>query len=174
MINHQNNPARPGFSLIETLAYIFITAMLLTTISSLLMSNFNIRRQLKTSSLIYNDARFIITQLNNKIHTASAIADLRPNPEQIIFYPTEASEFYFQVENNNLIYREAIGSGPGGVELILNSTQNRVSDFILTPIADSHGNLNKGILINFTLSTGNAINANGYLSENFQTFISLR
>ncbi len=175
MIKYKKNYKTQGFSLIETLVYIFITAMLLTTISSLILSNFNIRRQLKTSSLIYNDARFIIGQLNNKIHSAPVIEDVRPDAKQIIFYAYGNNEFSLQVEDENLVYREDTQVGGGSpVELVLNSEQTRVSNFILTPVNDGHGNANKGVLISFNLSTGVASDIYGYLSEDFETFISLR
>ncbi len=164
-----------GFSLIETLMYIFITAMLLTTISSLLMSNFNIRKQLKTSSLIYNDARFIMTQLNNHLHAVSVIEDVRPDTKQVIFYPTEDARFSLQVENDNLIFREVflLGGDPP-IERTWNSEKVRVSNFVLTPIDDNDGNEDRGVFISFTLSAGNQSDPYGYLSEDFQTFISLR
>lgn len=172
---YKKNYPQQGFSLIETLVYIFITAMLLTTISSLVLSNFNIRRQLKTSSLIYNDARFIIGQLNNRIHSVPVIEDVRPDSRQIIFYSYGNNEFSLQVEDEKLVYREDTQVGGGNpVELVLSSEQTRVSNFVLTPVSDGHANENKGVLINFTLSTGVASDIYGYLSEDFQTFISLR
>ncbi len=175
MIKYIKNTKTKGFSLIETLAYIFITAMLLTTISSLLMSNFNIRRQLKTSSLIYDDARFIMTQLNNKIHSVTIIDDVRPDAKQIVFYPNGSNDFSLQVENNNLIYRESVQVGGGSpTELTFNSAKTRVENLVLTPITDSNGTPNRGVLIQFNLSTGNVSDPYGYANEEFQTFISLR
>ena len=164
-----------GFSLIETLMYIFITAMLLTTISSLLMSNFNIRKQLKTSSLIYNDARFIMTQLNNHLHSVAVIEDVRPDIKQVIFYPIEDARFSLQVENDNLIFREVfmLGGDPP-IEMKWNSERVRVSNFVLTPIDDNKGNEDRGLFVTFTLSAGDSADPYGYLSEDFQTFISLR
>lgn len=169
-----NRHHNKGFSLIETLVYIFITAMLLTVVSNLLMSNFNIRRQLKASNLLYSDARFIINQLNASLHRVSVINDVRPDPEQIIFYTDTGLSFTWQVENEDLIYREALGSGPGAGDSILNSDAVRVTNFILRPLNDNQANANKGVLVNFTLITGTAGDSYAYLSEDFQTFISLR
>jgi len=152
MIKYKQQFNKHGFSLIETLVYIFITAMLLAVISNLLMSNFNIRRQLKSSNLLYNDARFIIGQLNNRIHSMSDITN-----------------FSLQVENDNLIYRET--SQP---DLILNSTQIKVNNLVLTPVNDAQANPNRGLLVNFNLSTGDQSDIYGYLNEDFETFISLR
>src|SRR3989339_236694 len=152
MIKYKKNLNKSGFSLIETLVYIFITAMLLAVISNLLMANFNIRRQLKASNMLYNDARFIIGQLNNRIHSMSDITN-----------------FSLQVENDNLIYRET--SQP---DLILNSTQIKVNNLVLTPVNDAQANPNRGLLVNFNLSTGDQSDIYGYLNEDFETFISLR
>lgn len=175
MIKHKPQLNKHGFSLIETLVYIFITAMLLAVISNLLMSNFNIRRQLKASNLLYNDARFIIGQLNNKLHSVPSMTDVRPDPEQIIFHLYEAGDFSLQVENEDFIYRDLpqVG-GDTPVDLILNSEQTRVSNLVLTPVNDSQANPDRGILINFNLSTGDQSDIYGYLSEDFETFISLR
>jgi hypothetical protein len=175
MIKFKQQLNKSGFSLIETLVYIFITAMLLAVISNLLMANFNIRRQLKASNMLYNDARFIIGQLNNKLHSVPEMTDLRPAPEQIIFKIDETSDFSLQVENDNLIYRETAQVGGGTPEdLILNSTQIKVSDLVLTPVNDAQANPNRGILVNFNLSTGDQSDIYGYLNEDFETFISLR
>ncbi len=152
MIKFKQKLNKSGFSLIETLVYIFITAMLLAVISNLLMANFNIRRQLKASNLLYNDARFIIGQLNNRVHSM-----------------TDITNFSLQVENNNLIYRETAQP-----DLTLNSSQIKVSNLVLTPVNDSLGNTNRGVLINFNLSTGDQSDIYGYLNKNFETFISLR
>ena len=152
MIKYKQQFNKSGFSLIETLVYIFITAMLLAVISNLLMANFNIRRQLKASNMLYNDARFIIGQLNNRIHSMSDITN-----------------FSLQVENDNLIYRET--SQP---DLILNSTQIKVNNLVLTPVNDAQANPNRGLLVNFNLSTGDQSDIYGYLNEDFETFISLR
>lgn len=175
MIKFKSQLNNHGFSLIETLVYIFITAMLLAVISSLLMSNFNIRRQLKASNLLYNDARFIVGQLNNKLHSVSDLTDVRPAPEQIIFHLYEAGDFTVQVENEDLIYRDLpqVG-GDTPIDLILNSEQTRVSNLVFTPVDDGQGNANRGVLINFNLSTGDQTDVYGYLSEDFETFISLR
>lgn len=169
---HKNQKA---FSLIETIVYIFITVMLLLNISSLVLTNFNIRRQLKTADLVYNDARFIISQLNNKLHAVNVLEDLRPDPEQLLFYCDNSPDFVLIINDGNLILREVEGNtGPLPIEYILNSDQVAVSNLVLTPIADDQGNLNKGVLINFTLTTGVSENTYNYLTEDFQTFISLR
>ena len=173
MIKLKND--QQAFSLVEILVYIFITAMLLVSISSLLLANFNIRKQLKTSDLVYNNARFIINKLNNEIHNVTVFDDLRPNSEQILFYPNTGNSFAFEVENNNLIYKEIEeAGGESSLEYILNSEQVEVQEIIFTPIDDWQTNENKGVFINFTLSTGHPDDVYKYLSENFQTFIAIR
>ncbi|MCB9802643.1 prepilin-type N-terminal cleavage/methylation domain-containing protein [Candidatus Nomurabacteria bacterium] len=173
ILKRKNN--QKAFSLIETLVYIFITAMLLTTISSLIMANFNIRKKLKTSDLVYNDARFIMNQVSNKIHSVNVFDDVRPDSEQIIFYSEAGEDFVFVVEDNNLIYREIPNVGGGqALENVLNSERVEVNNFILTPVSDWQGNLNKGILINFNLSIGAPEDVYNYLNQDFETFISIR
>jgi hypothetical protein len=164
-----------AFSLVETLIYIFITAMLLVTISSLVLANFNIRKQLKTSDLIYNDARFIMGQLNNKIHNVTVFDDVSPSDEQIIFYPAEGNHFFFIVEDGDLIYKEIeqVGGLPT-IEHTLNSERVQINQINLTPISDWQGTANKGVLINLDLSTGTPGDTYGYLHETFEIFISIR
>ncbi|KKP91053.1 MAG: hypothetical protein UR94_C0019G0004 [Parcubacteria group bacterium GW2011_GWA2_36_10] len=172
MINFKNN--QQAFSLIEALVYVFITTMLLTTISSLVLANFNIRKQLKTSDLVFNDARFIMSQLANKIHTAASFVDLRPDPKQIIFDAKLGNNFIFILEDNDLFYQEILAEGQDPVgEDIFNSAQVQVSDFILTPVLNTQTN-HQGVLINFTLSIGAVEDIYGYLREDFQTFITIR
>ena len=171
---------KDGFTLIEIIIYLFITAMLLTTISGLVMSNFNARKQLRSANLVNHDARFIINYLTNRIHNVEMIDDVRPDTYQILFYSSDTIRFSLSIESGNLVYRETEDAGSGFPEqstvnpVILNSSNLIVSDLILTPIADNQGNTNQGVILNFTITTNNTEGSHGYVQQNFNTFITIR
>ena len=166
-----------GFTLIEILIYLFITAMLLVTLSGLVYNNFNARKQLIASNLINHDARFVLNYLSNRIHNVVVIDDIRPDTYQIFFYPSETDRFSLSVEADDLVYREVEDVGSGFPEqntatpMVLNSSRAVVSNFILTPVDDSQSNSNQGVIIEFDITTKGAY---GPITQSFETFITIR
>ncbi len=169
-----------GFTLIEILIYLFITAMLLLAIASLIVNTFNARKQLKASDLLNHNAIFINNYLSNRIHNVDLIDDVSPDPEQIIFYTSTSTRFSIAVENDDFVYRETEYTEGGFPEqssadpIILNSAEVKASSFVLTAMADNYGTGNKGVNISFTLTIGMATYPYSYIGRDFNTFISIR
>lgn len=169
-----------GFTLIEIITYLFIASMLILTISSMMMSIFNARKQLQASNFIHHNARFIINFLSNRIHNVDLIDDVSPAPENFHFYQLPDIRFSVDLEGKDLIYRQVQDSGSGfpdqssATPMALNSEPVTVSDLNISLIDDSFGNSNKGIKIDFTLTVGSPGDVNGYLQKPFSTFLSVR
>ena len=168
-----------GFTFVETMVYVFVMTIILMTISSLLLSAFNARKQSVASYLIYNDARFIANFLNNRIHNVGLIED-ETLPSEYLFYNLPDTRFDLILDNNNLLYREAIDTGSGfpdqssAVVTTLNNQSVRVESFDLTAVADGEGNANQGIKIDLLLATGQPSDTFAYKEKAFSFYISLR
>jgi len=169
-----------GFTLVETLVYIFITIMILMVVSSLVMNVLNVRKKIRSSNEVQNNARFILNFVINNIHNVDVIDDVSPAIEQLHFYKLPDIRFSLSVESGNLVYRETQDVGIGfpdqstATPVILNTNQVTVSNFTLTPITDSEGNINAGAKIDFVLTTGETVDIYGYSQQLFSTFISIR
>jgi len=169
-----------GFTLVEVITYLFITAMLLLIISSMLMSIFNARKQLQVSHAIHHNARFIINFLSNRIHNVDLIDDVSPASEGFHFYQLPDIRFSIDIEGDDLIYRQVQDTGAGfpdqstATPLALNSDRVAVSNLNISSISDAHGNINKGINIDFILTVGSPGDVHGYLQKSFSTFLSIR
>ena len=169
-----------GFTLIETIVYLFIMSMLILLISSLVMTIFNARRHLKASHLVHHNARFIVNYLTNKIHNVDLIDDVSPAPEQLHFYQLPDTRFSLAIESDDLIYRQTEDVGSGFPDqstadpVSLNGDEIIVSNLNMSLISDGHGNTNQGIRLIFTLQTGTPGENYGYVNKIFTTFISLR
>ncbi|RJQ34019.1 hypothetical protein C4566_02730 [Candidatus Parcubacteria bacterium] len=169
-----------GFTLVETLTYIFIMSMLIAILSNMILNIFNTRKILVASYRVHDNARFIVNFLNNRIHNVDVIDDVSPEPETVYFYQLPDKRFSLVVENDKLVYRETEDTGGGfpdqdtATAVFLNSSDVRVEDFYLTPMSDDSGNSNQGVRISFTLSIGSPGDRYGHLQKTFNTFISLR
>jgi len=169
-----------GFTLIEIITYLFITAMLLLVISSMLMSIFNARKQLQASHAIHHNARFIINFLSNRIHNVDLINDVSPAVENFHFYQLPDIRFSIAVEGDDLIYRQVQDIGAGfpnqstAIPMALNSDRIAVSNLNILSVVDAHGNENKGVKIDFILTVGSPGDIHGYLQKEFSTFLSIR
>lgn len=169
-----------GFTLIETLTYLFIMSMLILIMSSLMLNIFNTRKMMISSHRVHDNARFIVNYLNNRIHNVDVIDDVSPQPEILHFYQLPGTRFSISAENNDLIFRqvEDIGAGfpdQSTAEVIsLNSANINLDNLSLTSVTDPLGSTNQGVRISFTLSIGSVGDKYGYLQKTFTTFISLR
>lgn len=169
-----------GFTLVETIIYLFIMSMLVLLISSLVMTIFNARRQLKASHIVHHNARFIVNYLTNKIHNVDLIDDVSPAPEQLHFYQLPDTRFSIAIESDDLIYRQTEDGGSGFPDqstadpVSLNSNEVIVNNLTMSLISDGQGNTNRGVRLIFTLQTGTAGDSHGYVNKVFTTFISLR
>lgn len=166
--------------MIETLAYLFITSMLLLLIVSLIVNIFNARRQFKSSELVDRNARYIINFILNKVHNVDLIDKVGVEPEDIYFYDLPSQRFNFSLETGNLVYRgvEDVGGGfpDQGTALAqnLNASGTIVSDLVLTTINDNLGRVNQGVSLSFVLTVGTSSDRYGFAQENFSTFFSVR
>jgi len=169
-----------GFTFIETLTYLFIFSMLILIICGLVLSIFNARKQLQASNLVYQNARFIVNFLSNRIHNVDYIDDVSPAVETLLFYQLPDKRFSIKLDSNNLVYQETQDTGSGFPEqstadpVNLNNNKIQVNNLVLTPISDSQGNVNQGVKIDFTLSVGGAGDTFGHIERTFSTFISVR
>lgn len=169
-----------GFTMVETLAYLFITSMLLLLIVSLIVNIFNARRQFRATESVDSNARYIMNFVLNKIHNADLIDKTGPTPADIYFYDLPERRFNFSLENGNLVFRmvEDIGSGfPAQNTAIaqnLNVGGTIISDLELITLDDNLGRSNKGVQLNFVLSFGTSSDRYGFAEENFSTFFSIR
>ncbi len=169
-----------GFNLVEVIAYIFITTVLMITISGLVMSVFFSRRYIESSNSVYQNARFMINFLTNQIHNVDQIDIVDPDPAQLYFYQLPDTRFSLIIDNNNLIYQETHDEGGGFPDqstadpLVLNSSDVSVTALTLTAIDNNNGDTNQGAIVDFTLTRGNSNDRYGYIEQDFQTFISIR
>lgn len=169
-----------GFTLIETIVYLFITCMLLLVITGLVTNILDSRKRIKASNEMQNNARFMLNFFSNMVHNVDLIENVAPDPAQLYFYVLPATRFSFAIEGNDLVYRETKkvgGTWPDpstAIPLIINTSRVRVSNFVLIPANDNLGNLNRGVAISFTLTIGQPEDKFGYFQENFKTFMSLR
>ena len=169
-----------GFNLIEVLVYIFITAVLMITISGLVISVISTRRYIESSNSVFQNSRFIVNFLTNQIHNVDQIDIVDPDPAQLYFYKLPDTRFSLIIDNDNLVFQETHDEGSGfpdqdtAVPLVLNSSDIQVTAFTLTALDDGYGNTNQGAIIQFTLTRGKPGDSYGYAEEDFQTFISIR
>ncbi|MBT6691662.1 hypothetical protein HOB10_05015 [Candidatus Parcubacteria bacterium] len=169
-----------GFTLIETLVYIFVTSMILMVISSLVMNVLNVRKKIKASNEVQNNARFVMNFINNNIHNVDTIINVSPDPDQLHFYKATTTRFSLHLELGNLVYRETEDVGAGfpdqstATPIILNTNTVVASNFVLSPTLDSSGSFIAGTEINFVLTSGNILNLHGYSQQSFDTFMSIR
>jgi Tfp pilus assembly protein PilE len=173
-------PNQKGFNLIEVIIYIFITAVLMITISGLVMTVIFTRRYIESSNSVFQNARFMVNFLTNQIHNVDRIDDVTPDPSQLYFYQLPDTRFSLIIDNNNLIFQETHDEGSGfpdqdtAAPLVLNSSDITVASFTLDALDDGYGNTNQGAIIKFTLIRGNPSDHYGYIEKDFQTFISIR
>lgn len=172
--------SKDGFTLIETIAYLFITSLLLLLIINLVMNIFHARQQFRAADIVERNARYIMGFMLNKIHNVDLIDNVGIGPENIYFYSLPERRFNFAIEGNNLVYRETQDTGgvfpdqSTAVPQILNNNIVIISNFSLTPMSSGTGQSNKGIIISFTVSTGSPTDRYGYSQQSFNTFMSIR
>lgn len=169
-----------GFTLVETLTYLFIMSMLILIISTMTLNIFNTRKMMVSSQRLHDNARFIVNYLNNRIHNVDVIDDVAPEPEILHFYQLPDIRFSIANESGDFIFRQTEDEGSGfpdqstGQAVMLNSMAVNLDSLTLTPVDDYLGNENQGVRISFTLSTGSTGDNYGYIQKTFTTFISLR
>lgn len=172
-------PRQDGFSLIETITYIFIATILMITISSLVMSIFNSRQYFISASEVNHNARFIVHYLTNRLHNVDNIVDASPAVEEFHFYQLPDKRFSLELIGDDLAYREVQDTGAGFPEqssstpILLNNLNINVSNLDLLAVNNYQGMSNKGIQISFTLSSREPGNFAHY-QKDFSTFISIR
>ncbi len=174
------NKNKKGFTLIETLVYLFITSMLLLLISNLVINIFNAKRLFKSEEVVTRNARYIMSFMLNKLHNVSSIDDLGGGSQNIMFYVLPDRRFNLAIESENFVYRETrdIGSGypdqASAIPRLLNSNNVQVSDITLTPMDDNYGQTKQGVILQFTLTYGTLGDKYGYTQRTYSTFLSIR
>lgn len=170
-----------GLSLIEVLVYILVSAILLIVISQLLRTMFLLDKQLRVSHEAQQNVRLINNILVNNAHNVASIEDVRPSSEGVYFYTTPELRFALRLNNNRIEYYQQgfdqqssqwvyMGGGPTAV-----TTQKAIiSNWTLAPIKTASDNTWRGVMINFTLSLGDANDAFGYYQGNYQMIVSIR
>lgn len=171
---------RAGFSLVETLVYLFITSMLLLMIANLVINIFNSKRLFKSEEVVARNARYIMSFMLNKLHNVSSIDDLGGGSQNIMFYVSPDRRFNLAIENENFVYRETQDTGSGypdqstATPYLLNSDNVQVSDITLTPMNDNYGQTKQGVILSFTLTYGSPGDKYGYAQRTYSTFLSIR
>ncbi len=169
-----------GFTMIETLAYLFITSLLLILIISLITNIFNARRQFRVAELADRNARYIMSFVLNKVHNVDLIDQTGTSSSDIYFYDLPDKRFNFSLESGNLVFRLVEDSGTGFPEQSTAITQNlnfngvEVSNFSLSNLEDNFGRENQGVHFTFTLRVGTSSDRYGFIEEDFSTFFSIR
>lgn len=178
---NNNSTARlAGFTLVETLVYLFITSMLLLMISSLVINIFNSKRLFKSEEVVARNARYIMSFMLNKLHNVDTIEDLGGGAENIMFYVAPDRRFSIGIEGDDFVYRETRDSGSGypsqstATAYLLNSDNVKVSDITLTPMHDNYGQNNQGVLLSFSLTHGVPEDNYSYTQRTYSTFLSIR
>lgn len=172
--------SKTGFTLIETLAYLFISSLLLLLIISLVMNIFHARQQFRAADIVERNARYIMGFMLNKIHNVDLIDSVGIGPDNVYFYNMPERRFNFAIEGNNLVYRETEDTGSGfpeqatAVPQILNNNVVIITNLTLTPMSSGTGQENRGVAISFTISTGSPTDQYGYAQQSFNTFMSIR
>lgn len=180
MTAYKTNKKQDGFSLIEIMLYVAITTILLLMISSIVINTMNARKHLRASEAIQHNARFMMNFMTNRIHNATVVDVVSPSPEQIIFYTSTSTRFSFTEEGGNLLFRQSENTGAGFplqasvTPLQVNSNDAVVSNFLLVASDDNFGHPNRGISIDFTLTTGSLGDMYIYQRADFKTLISVR
>lgn len=178
--NNNSSTRLTGFTLVETLVYLFITSMLLLMISSLVINIFNSKRLFKSEEIVARNARYIMSFMLNKLHNVNTIEDLGGGVQNIMFYVLPDRRFNLAIESDNFVYRETqdVGSGypdqSSATPYLLNSDNVQVSDISLTPMHDNYGQTNQGVLLEFTLTYGVPGDRYGYAQRAYSTFLSIR
>ncbi len=169
-----------GFTLVETLVYLFITSMLLLMISNLVINIFNTKRLFKSEEVVARNARYIMSFMLNKLHNVSTIEDLGGGAQNIMFYVLPDRRFNIGIEGEDFVYRETIDSGSGypsqstATPYLLNSDNVKVSDITLTPMNDNYGQSSQGVILSFTLTHGVPEDDYSYTQRSYSTFLSIR
>lgn len=169
-----------GFTLMELVIYIFVSSILLVIISSLVMGIFTTRRKVIAEQLLYNDARFVVNFLNNRIHNVDLIDDVSPAAEEFHFYELPNKRFSLELLDGDLIYREVEDTGSGFPDqstaspIVLNSKDVDVKGFVMVSYDDNDGNPNRAIRFNIVMSAGDVSRPVTYKEEMFGLFFSLR
>lgn len=175
-----NNTNQKGFTMIEIMAYLFITSILLLLIISLIINIFNARRQFRANELVDRNSRYILNFVLNKVHNVDLIDKTGEGLSDIYFYDLPDQRFNFSEESNNLVFRLVSDEGSGfpdqntAIAQNLNFNGVKVSNFILNPLKDNFNQDNRGVQFSFTLTVGTSTDSYGFVQEDFSTFFSIR
>ena len=169
-----------GFTLVETVIYLFIATALMIVISGLVLSVFNARRYFIAVNDVNHNARFIIHYLTNRLHNVDTIVDVSPALEEFYFYQLPDIRFSVETLGDDIAYRQGQDTGSGFPEqssldpVLLNNSSVAISNLSLITVDNYQDISNQGIQISFTLSAGSSSDEFSYYQRDFSTFISIR
>lgn len=175
------NKRLSGFSLIEVLTYVVISALMLVVLFNLLNSMFSINSQLRVAHEAQQNVRLLDNVFMNSAHNTVRIVDLRPDPVGVMFYITEEKRFSLVPNANRIMYFEEAFDQPSGTWLPVGSgpipvTTSRavISNWSVKPIKATIGSNWRAVQIGYTLTLGGSDNRYQYYQANYQMIISLR
>ena len=159
-----------GFTLVEILVYLVITATLLVIITSTVLNIIIARQQARSHDTIQQSARFMVTFLSDRLHQVRTIEDISPDPALYKFYTVSTTD-WFRLTNTagDLVYQEQTG-GPQ----TLNNDNVSLANFQMTPTKASSTAPYNGLVLDWTLETGSPVNPYGYASYSYHTFLGIR
>lgn len=176
-----NRVSSRGFSLIEVLAYVTISSLLLAVTFNLLQAMFQINGQLRVAHEAQQNVRLLDNVFMNSAHNTTKIVDLRPDPVGVLFYISDEKRFSLVPSNNRIMYFEEeydqvtnawLPVGAGAIPVT--TSKAVVSDWTVTPIKTESSGDWRAVSIAYTLTLGDPSNAYQYYQAHYQMIISLR
>jgi|GEM_PF-4004925 len=172
---------RNGFSLIEVLTYIVITALMLMVLFNLLNAMMRINSQLRVAHEAQQNVRLLDNVFMNSAHNTVSMTDIRPDPAGVLFYTTAEKRFSLVPNAGRITYLEEsfdqvssqwipVGNGP----ITVTTSKATISNWTVAPIKASIGASWRGAVITYTLTLGDPANMYNYYQANYQMIISLR
>ena len=159
-----------GFTLIETVIYIALYALIIGGIVVSVYALIESSGQNKTKAMVHEEGLFILSKIENSLTNADSVASADPSTISIIdsSLPASSNPTIFSVSSGAMSV--ARGNNP---KEILNNSNTKVANPSFAYTKESgDGTLLESVRIEFTLET---LTAHGKAySENFATTIYLR
>ncbi len=122
--------AKPGFTLVEVLIALTITALLLTAIATVMHASFINYNENEQIAAVTQTTRTILNRMTREIRTAAAI-DSTTNSLTII-PPNDGSgvtEIHYEFSDGQLLYRLTEGGQPTTHQLISSTDDIKITEF---------------------------------------------
>lgn len=161
-----------GFTLIELMLYVLITAVILSVITTIVMNILQARHVTRAEEVVQQNAQFVMNYMTQEIRRAEFISDVRPLSQQVHFYTSSTEEFFdLELIDNHIIQTMSVGSST----LQLTADPARVTDFVLTPVFDRVATTTvDGVRIQIAFEVGTSTSPFGYIDRTFETYVGIR